>query len=288
MCGAAGAPSIGAGLACGAPVVRRFPWSTSPISSSCCCASAATATCSGRGTATDADPDAFDCSELVEWACARLGVAPTVPDGTWYQIRHCRDRGTETTVDDAVATQGALLFRFSSDPFTGGRPSSAHVAVSLGNGSTIEARGSAWGVGSWEAEGRGWAHAGLVPGVRYDAPPTAPQPGGRPATEPPWPGRYLTQPPVMSGTDVETWQEGMAARGHTIDVDAPTARPRRRPAASCRPTRAWRWTASWDRRRGRPPSPDRPLLSRLVTGAGRNHRHPAPGSRAGRDLRRAC
>ena len=27
-------------------------------------------------------PKAFDCSELVKWACARAGVTPTMPDGT--------------------------------------------------------------------------------------------------------------------------------------------------------------------------------------------------------------
>jgi len=32
----------------------------------------------------DPDPPAFDCSELVEWACARVGVV--FPDGTWNQI----------------------------------------------------------------------------------------------------------------------------------------------------------------------------------------------------------
>lgn len=170
-------------------------------------------------SANDADPDTFDCSELVEWGCARLGVTPTMPDGTWIQIRHCRKHGTEIPIDEAVATQGALLFRFSSDPFTGGRPDGAHVAVSLGNGSTIEARGRDWGVGSWDAERRGWTHAGLIPGVEYATPPNAPQPGGTPSDQPAWSGRYLTQPPAMSGTDVQQWQEQMAARGYAIDVD---------------------------------------------------------------------
>ena len=36
----------------------------------------------------DPDPPAFDCSELVEWACARVGVA--FPDGTWNQIAACK------------------------------------------------------------------------------------------------------------------------------------------------------------------------------------------------------
>jgi cell wall-associated NlpC family hydrolase len=31
----------------------------------------------------DPNPSAFDCSELVEWACRRAGVQPTMPDGSW-------------------------------------------------------------------------------------------------------------------------------------------------------------------------------------------------------------
>ena len=124
---------------------------------------------------SDSDPDAFDCSELIEWACARLGVTPRMPDGSWYQARHVRNHGLLIPVDQAIRTRGALLFRFSSSPFTGGRPSSAHVAVSLGNGETIEARSTRHGVGRFSAHGRGWTHAGLVPGIDYERKPM-PQP----------------------------------------------------------------------------------------------------------------
>jgi hypothetical protein len=113
------------------------------------------------------DPKASDCSELVEWACGMAGVQPTVPDGSWIQYRHCRDRGQLLRIDEAVNTRGALLFRFVGNPDSGGRPSSAHVAWSLGDGTTIEARGTKWGVGTWSAYGRGWTHAGLLPGIDY-------------------------------------------------------------------------------------------------------------------------
>jgi hypothetical protein len=36
---------------------------------------------------------------------------------------------------------------------------------------------------------------------------------------PAWPGRYLTQPPVMHGDDVRTWQARMRARGWSIAAD---------------------------------------------------------------------
>jgi hypothetical protein len=41
------------------------------------------------------------------------------------------------------------------------------VAISLGDGRTIEARGSAYGVGIFSANGRGWTAGGLVPGMKY-------------------------------------------------------------------------------------------------------------------------
>ena len=93
---------------------------------------------------SESDPRAFDCSELVEWGCARLGIKPTMPDGTWLQVRHCKKYDLLIPVDQAIRTPGALLFYFKGDPFTSsGRPRRAHVAVSLGNGKTIEARSRA-------------------------------------------------------------------------------------------------------------------------------------------------
>jgi cell wall-associated NlpC family hydrolase len=117
----------------------------------------------------DPDPDTFDCSELVEWACARLEVDPPMPDGARFQARHCQRHGTLIPVELAIQTRGALLFSFKGgDPLRGQVPTSAHVAVSLGDGNTIEARGSKYGVNIFDArEGRAWTHAGLVPGLDY-------------------------------------------------------------------------------------------------------------------------
>jgi len=109
----------------------------------------------------DPSPPAFDCSELVQWTCAQARLR--MPDGTWNQVTHCRDVGTLIDVSTAIWTRGALLFKFGGDPFQGSRPSSAHVAISLGNGTTIEARSAKYPVGSFSAEGRGWTHAGLIP-----------------------------------------------------------------------------------------------------------------------------
>lgn len=117
---------------------------------------------------SDSDPEAFDCAELIEWGCARLGVKPTMPDGSWLQARHCRKFDSSIPVEKAIRTPGALLFFFSDDPFSGDRPAQAHVAVSQGNGMTFEARGREFGVGAFSAtKGRNWTHAGLVPGLEY-------------------------------------------------------------------------------------------------------------------------
>lgn len=116
----------------------------------------------------DQDPEQFDCSELVQWAAARCNV--TITDGTWLQYRAIEAAKLTKPIATAIATRGALLFHFSSDPTVGGRPSSAHVAISLGDGRTIEAQNSRVGVVIGNAANRGWTHAGLVPGLNYGTP----------------------------------------------------------------------------------------------------------------------
>lgn len=108
----------------------------------------------------DPSPRAFDCSELVQWACAQVGVK--IPDGARAQWEFC-DRNDFDLASPAAAlcVRGALLFRIPRDG------SQAHVAISLGDGRTIEARGKAYGVGEFSAEGRGWTAGALVPGMRY-------------------------------------------------------------------------------------------------------------------------
>lgn len=105
----------------------------------------------------DPDPPRFDCSELVQWAAARCGVR--FVDGAQNQRNACQGAGTTLDVDEGIRTRGALLFRIDEGP------GNDHVAVSLGDGKTIEARGAAYGVNVFPATGRGWTHSGLVPGL---------------------------------------------------------------------------------------------------------------------------
>jgi hypothetical protein len=106
---------------------------------------------------------ALDCSELVQVAAADLGVA--VPDGHWQQWRACADAGLLVDLDVGYRTPGALLFVYDGT-------TTGHVAISRGDGSTIEARGRAYGVGVFATKGRGFTHAGLAPGFDYAPPAT--------------------------------------------------------------------------------------------------------------------
>jgi cell wall-associated NlpC family hydrolase len=115
-----------------------------------------------EASASNPNPSAFDCSELVEWALARIGLR--FVDGAENQYRTCKGAGKEISVAQAVSTRGALLFRIGNGPRNG--QSGNHVGISQGNGQTIEARGRAYGVGQWSAtSGRTWTHGGLVPGL---------------------------------------------------------------------------------------------------------------------------
>lgn len=107
----------------------------------------------------DPNPKAFDCSELVEWVCTQLKVVPKVPDGAIYQYKHCEKYGTLITIAEGVKTPGALLFRLTG---TGN-----HVVISRGDGSTIEAKGTDYGVGVFSITGRGFNAAAKIPGVIY-------------------------------------------------------------------------------------------------------------------------
>lgn len=120
------------------------------------------------GAEGDLDPgvqpvDALDCSELVQVALADLGIS--FPDGHWNQW----DRCILVSVDAAVRIPGALLFVYDGT-------TTGHVAISRGDGTTIEARGRAYGVGVFTAEHRGFTHGGLIPAIDYDPLPLTPTP----------------------------------------------------------------------------------------------------------------
>jgi hypothetical protein len=145
----------------------------------------------------DSDPDTFDCSELTQWAAHQAGVK--IPDGATAQYLHLKERGMLIPVEEARNTPGALLFSFDREPRPGdGRTPGAHVAISLGDGKTIEARGRAYGVGEFEV-GKRFEFAAVIPGISDGtATPLAPASSPVPSFAP------LTAPaPEMGGPDTD-------------------------------------------------------------------------------------
>lgn len=102
-------------------------------------------------SATDPNPRAFDCSALVQWASTRAGIAG-VPRTAAAQHGDC----DLISADTAIATRGALLFPADL----------SHVAISLGNGSTIEASDESRPVGQLNARGRNFASGGKLRGAK--------------------------------------------------------------------------------------------------------------------------
>jgi len=121
------------------------------------------------------NPDKFDCSGLVTWACERAGL--TMPNGAFAQWKHTRR--SDLTVATGMRMRGALLF--VGDGTGQGRDAITHVAWSLGDGTTIEARGKKWGVGCCPSVKR-FDFAAKVPGASYGKAKVAPvkQTAGRP------------------------------------------------------------------------------------------------------------
>ena len=106
------------------------------------------------------DPDKFDCSGLVIWAAKQSGYeAPgfgnTNADGL---LKYTEKTGGALSPEDAKKKKGALLFRKDGDA------PAHHVAISLGDGTTMEAKGTKEGVGIFP-ERNTWNAGGELPGM---------------------------------------------------------------------------------------------------------------------------
>jgi cell wall-associated NlpC family hydrolase len=82
-------------------------------------------------------PGSYDCSGLVQAASAAAGKTLGKPAASQWAT--CQRAGRTISVQQALGIRGALLFRIGVGSYN-------HVAISLGNGSTIEAMGTAYGV----------------------------------------------------------------------------------------------------------------------------------------------
>jgi cell wall-associated NlpC family hydrolase len=104
----------------------------------------------------------IDCSEGIQ-LCVGYQTGRLWVDGSWAQYAACR----KVSVNIGINTPGALLFIKSRMGDTG-QNRIHHVAVSLGDGRTAEARSAYTSpqCGVWSAHGR-FNLAGLVPVLRY-------------------------------------------------------------------------------------------------------------------------
>jgi len=106
------------------------------------------------------DPHVFDCSSLV-WNAVRRNGGPTdFPGSAQQQLDYCRRKGTIISVDAAIHIYGALLFNDRPQP-------PDHVAVSLGDGRTIEAANPNVDIIIGKATASRFNAAALIPGVDY-------------------------------------------------------------------------------------------------------------------------
>ena len=123
----------------------------------------------------NADPDAHDCSGLVEWASGRLGNR--LQRHAQLQYNTVKAKGLDIPVTDALNIPGALLWKYTTATSSSRPRPIYHVGISVGNGKdVVEAKGSKWGVvyssspkvavHRTDAAGD-WDLAGLVPGLTY-------------------------------------------------------------------------------------------------------------------------
>lgn len=153
----------------------------------------------------------WDCAEFVSWAAYHayrmtFAVRPAnihrgeSYSGWWYS--DAMALGANIPVARAIATAGAILVR---------KPGAfgiriGHVAISRGDGTTIEAHSARVGVAVREAHGRQWSIGVALPGVDYIT-----ASGGQRYRQPT--GLLTLKSPYMRGQAVRAVQEALAGAG---------------------------------------------------------------------------
>jgi cell wall-associated NlpC family hydrolase len=119
--------------------------------------------------ASDTNPTVFDCSSLVQWCAARVGLS--LPRTSDEQKAACK----AISIQQASTTRGALLF-------ISGSGASGHVGVSCGDGTVVEdvGGGSRRGVQRNPLSFEKWDSAGLINGMDYNTSPVVLPPAKKP------------------------------------------------------------------------------------------------------------
>jgi hypothetical protein len=158
----------------------------------------------------------WDCAEFASWCAFQtygfvfgaFGTDPETADpysGKWYS--DAMDQNASVSIDEALGTPGAILIRKPGDLHI----KIGHVAISLGNGSTIEARSAKYGIGIFSgAATRPWSIGCLLPGVTYSA-------GSIPHA--PDIGILRLVKPYLKGAAVTKVQERLRDLGFGLDPD---------------------------------------------------------------------
>ena len=161
----------------------------------------------------------WDCAEFVSWSVYQaygilIGVRPPNPATadayTGYWAEDAELHNATTTVARALRTPGAILLRRPHAEAPGQHPI-GHIAISRGDGTTVEARGKAYGVViAQDAAGRPWDIGVLIPGVEYAA-------SAARAYTPPA-DLLMIRSPFMRGPQVVAVQRALEARSYTAGV----------------------------------------------------------------------
>lgn len=124
-----------------------------------------------KGPGSERYSGPWDCAELASWAYALLAgrvagghYMGCNSDGDAYSgfwLDHARMFGTPIDVAEAARIPGAVLLRRKRQGRVG------HVAMSDGEGGTVEAHSKTFGVSRRGIAGRVWDMACLVPGIDY-------------------------------------------------------------------------------------------------------------------------
>lgn len=164
------------------------------------------------------------CDMAVTWWARRSGNAPAVlPKGDRaFTIWHAEDfqkvdrwyTGTTANVDKAKPGD-IVFFDWGQGNNVGAIDHVGVIEKALGGGRVVCIEGN-----TSDQCLRRVRSASVIAGYGRPAYDTASTPPKKPgSTAPRWPGRDLTQPPVMRGDDVRIWQTQMRRRGWSVVVD---------------------------------------------------------------------
>jgi hypothetical protein len=163
----------------------------------------------------------WDCAEFASWlvyqisdtlyGCHKNSGDPATADAyTGYWGRDAKSLGVRISVEQAARTPGAAVLRVPQANAMG------HIAISDGEGGTVEAHSKNRGVTESTLSGRRWDMGILVPGLTYS------EALSTPTVKPPKVLIFRLRTPYMQGETVKAIQRALKEAGYhpgKIDSD---------------------------------------------------------------------